>query len=57
MLEMLFCGPLRKTKILELSDREKVIENIEKVIGNNKGVGGFISKREAKIRNFGINEN
>ena len=44
ILEMIFCGPVRKSKIEELSDRETVRKTIENTI-TNKGVAGFMTKR------------
>jgi hypothetical protein len=56
LLEMLLCGPLRTTKINELSNTEMV----SKVVGNtlkNGGVAGFLSKSTPKVHNFAINTN
>ena len=44
LLEMLFCGPLRKSKIDELSDKEKIKNIIENTL-SNRGVAGFMTKK------------
>ena len=56
LLEMLFCGPLRKKKINDLNDKE-IVEKAVDSAKAQEGVAAFMSKRNQKIRNYGINEN
>lgn len=56
LLEILFRGPLRRRKINELNDKEVVEKAVDGAI-IEEGIAAFMSKRDAKIRNYGINEN
>ena len=55
LLEILFCGPLQKRKIEDLNDKEAVEKEIDLIL-NKRGVGAFFSKKDGKVRNYGINE-
>lgn len=56
MLEIIFCGPLRKTRVDELTNTEEVTKIVGQAMVNN-GMAGFISKNQPKIRSFGLSEN
>lgn len=55
LLEILFCGPLQKRRIEDLNDKEAVEKEIDLIL-NKRGVGAFFSKKDGKVRNYGINE-
>ena len=55
LLEILFCGPLQKRKIEDLNDKEAVEKEIDQIL-MKKGVAAFFSKKDGKVRNYGINE-
>lgn len=56
IMEMIFCGPVQTKKVLELREKELLGQTLQGCI-RKKELAVLVSKRDPKIRNYGLNEN
>ena len=55
ILEMLFCGPVSNNLVVDLREKESLNDKLQGAL-NQKQLTVLISKKDPKVRKFGLND-
>jgi len=53
---MIFCGPVHTNNVMDLRDKSKLNSTLKDCM-QKKGLTVLLSKKDPKIRNYGLNDN